>query len=225
MPTNPRHLAATPFLDYHAPAVQAFIAGSLPPNADDKRTQAIALYYSVRDRIRYDVYDAAMDAEGLRASSIVTAASGMCIHKSLLYCATLRAIGVPARLWFADVRNHLSSPRLREYVGGDIFHFHCLVELCLDGKNWLKATPVFNRQLCLLYKMIPLEFDGYHDSMHHPFDELGNKYMEFVHQHGSFDDLPFEWLLAGLREHHPRMFSAEGKRYRHNSLMQDAVGN
>lgn len=225
MPTNPQYLAATPFLDYNAAAVQAFIAHIVPPHVRDKRAQAIALYYGVRDQIRYDVYDAAMDVTGLRASSVVNAASGMCIHKSLLYCATLRSIGVPARLWFADVSNHLSSPRLREYVGGDIFHFHCLVELCLDGENWLKATPVFNGQLCRLYKMIPLEFDGYHNSMHHPFDELGNKYMEFVNQYGSFDDLPFEWLLAGLREHHPKMFNTEGKRYRQNSLMKDAISN
>ncbi|MEB7884968.1 transglutaminase-like domain-containing protein [Serratia fonticola] len=225
MPTNINYLAATPFLDFNAAAVQAFIKRILPPNARDKRAQAIALYYGVRDQIRYDVYDAAMDAEGLRASSVVNAASGMCIHKSLLYCATLRAIGVPARLWFADVRNHLSSPRLREYVGGDVFHFHCLVELCLDGENWLKTTPVFNKQLCLLYKMMPLEFDGYRDSMHHPFDELGNKYMEFVKHHGSFADLPFDWLDAGLRELHPKMFNAEGKRYRQNSLIKDAVNH
>lgn len=217
------YLAATPFLDFNAAEVQAFIARVLPLNLHDQRARAIALYYGVRDQIRYDVYDAAMDAEGFRASSIVTATSGMCIHKSVVYCATLRAIGIPARLWFADVRNHLSSARLREYVGGDTFHFHCLVELCLDGENWLKATPVFNRQLCLLYKMMPLEFDGYRDSMHHPFDELGNRYMEFVKQHGSFDDLPFEWLMAGLRKFHPKMFNAEGRGYRQNSLIKDVL--
>ncbi|MDF7679156.1 transglutaminase family protein [Enterobacteriaceae bacterium ESL0689] len=221
MPASPQYLAATSFLDYNTEAVQHFIRQIVPPDMDDKRAQAIALYYGVRDKIRYDVYDAAMDSNGFRASSVVKAGSGMCIHKSLLYCATLRAIGVPARLWFADVRNHLSSPRLREYVGGDIFHFHCLVELCLEGDNWLKATPVFNWQLCRLYKMTPLEFDGYHDSIHHPFDESGNKYMEFVNQHGSFDDLPCEWLLAGLREHHPGMFSIEGRRYRKHSLIND----
>lgn len=223
MSTEKKCLAATPFLDFNTEQIQSFITRVLAPNVREKRAQAIALYYAVRDQIRYDVYDAAMDAEGMRASNIVKAASGMCIHKSIVYCATLRAIGVPARLWFADVRNHLSSARLREYVGGDTFHFHCLVELCLDNENWLKATPVFNRQLCQLYKMMPLEFDGYHDSMHHPFDEQGNKYMEFVKQHGSFDDLPYEWLMAGLHQLHPKMFNVEGRRYRQNSLIKDAI--
>jgi hypothetical protein len=216
-------LSATDFLDYHSPEVQDFLTQILPPGVDDRRTQAIALYYAVRDRIRYDVYDAAMNRNGLCASAVLRAGSGMCIHKSVVYCTVLRAIGVPARLWFADVCNHLSSPRLREYVGGDVFHFHSLVELCLDGKTWLKATPVFNRQLCLLYKITPLDFDGYHDSLHHPFDEQGNKYMEFVHQHGSFDDLPYTWLINGLRKQHPKMFTREGRRYQKNTLVKDLL--
>ena len=222
MHSDTQCLTATPFLDFDSPIVQAFVAQALPEEADDKRSQAIALYYAVRDSILYDVYDAPMDAEGLRASSVLLSGSGMCIHKSVVYCAALRLIGVPARLWFADVRNHLSSARLREYVGGDTFHFHCLVEMNLDGENWIKATPVFNRQLCLLYKMAPLDFDGFQDSIHHPFDRSGNKYMEFVRQHGSFDDLPYEWLMHGLREQHPKMFNAERQNFRQNSLIRDA---
>ncbi len=30
----------------------------------------------------------------------------------------------------------------------------------------------------------------------HPFDQAGNRHMEYVNQRGSFDDLPLEQILA-----------------------------
>ena len=34
---------------------------------------------------------------------------GFCVNKAVLLAALARAVGIPARLGFADVRNHLSS--------------------------------------------------------------------------------------------------------------------
>jgi transglutaminase-like putative cysteine protease len=165
----------------------------------------VRLYYAVRDRVLYEIYGADMSRDGLRASRIAGSRKGFCLHKSILYASCLRAVGIPSRLVLTDVRNHLASERLKSLVGGDVFRYHCLTSVYLEGR-WLKATPVFNKSLCRLYGMAPLEFDGLADSLHHPYDEEGRRYMEFLRTHGEFDDVPYDLVLDGLRAAHPRLF-------------------
>jgi transglutaminase-like putative cysteine protease len=196
---------ATEFLDHDAPAVRAFAERAVPDAATDVE-RAVALYYAVRDGVIYEVYGADLSRTGLRASAIATRGSGFCVHKSILYAAAARAVGIPSRIVVAEVRNHLASDRLRELVGGDVF-LHCLTSVHLDGR-WLRATPVFNRTLCRLYRMAPLEFDGRTDSLHHPYDESGQRYMEFLRAYGEFDDFPHDVVLPGLRNLHPRLFES-----------------
>ena len=215
-------LAATAFLDHDDEAVGRFTEAAIAGCGGDRRERAVALYYAVRDKLRYEVYGADITKEGLCASAVIEAGFGFCIHKSIVYAAALRRIGVPSRLVFTDVRNHLASPRLRELVGGDVFRFHCITSLEIEGR-WLKATPVFNRILCQLYRMAPLEFDGRSDSLHHPFDERGARHMEFLHHHGEFDDLPFELVSEGLRRAHPRLF-ADPARVQPGTLASEAPG-
>lgn len=203
-----RLTAPTDFLDYETDAVQGFIDQAVTDRADDKKRLAVDLYYAVRDDVFYEVYDADLSPAGLRASQIATAKKGFCLHKSVLYAAACRAVGIPARLHYGDVRNHLASDRLRAHVGGDVF-FHALNTVYLDGK-WVKATPVFNKILCRLYGMPPLEFDGTADSVHHPFDDRGNRSMEFVADHGDFDDVPYEFVMSNMRRKHPRFLDNSG---------------
>ncbi|OMH29126.1 transglutaminase family protein [Motiliproteus sp. MSK22-1] len=216
-----RHLRATEFFDTDTIETVQFIEKYAPADNNSLRERAVKLYYAVRDNIFYDIYGADFSKEGLTASQILRGGSGMCIHKSIVYTTLLRSIGVPARLWFADVKNHLCSDNIRQYVGGDTFHYHCLVELCLDGKNWIKSTPVFNDKLCALYKLTPLEFDGTKDSLHHPYDLTGRKHMEFVKIHGDFDDLPYQWVVSGIRDKHPNLF-LDAHKMRKGSLVSDA---
>lgn len=211
-------LAATEFLDHDSPAIREFVASTPGNTTLDKAT---ALYKAVRDGVNYEVYGADLSREGLRASTVLRRRSGMCIHKSILYAATLRAIGVPSRLVFTDVRNHLASPQLTQLIGGDVFTYHCLVSAQLGG-TWVKATPVFNRLLCKLYRIAPLEFDGTQDSLHHPFDLHGRRHMEFVREHGEFADVPYERLLTGLRAAHPGIFATEDT-FTTGSLVADAT--
>jgi transglutaminase-like putative cysteine protease len=215
-------LAATEFIDHHSPEVHAFVAEALPPTAATPTERAVALYYAVRDGIRYEVYGADLTREGLRASQVVRTGAGMCLHKSVLYTAALRGLGIPARLVLTDVRNHLASERLKELLGGDVFHQHGLTSLCLEGR-WVRATPVFNKTLCRLYRMAPLEFDGTADSVHHPFDVTGRRQMEFLREHGAFDDLPYERVIGDLRAAHPRLFDGESERFAEGSLVREAV--
>lgn len=199
------HLEPTYFLDHDHPDVRAF-AGSAGEGSP--RERAVRLYYRVRDGIRYEIYGADLSPEGLRASRVLRSGAGMCAHKSVLYAAALRALGIPSRLVLVDVRNHLASDRLKRLVGGEVFHYHCLTSVHLEGR-WVKATPVFNRILCRLYGMAPLEFDGLTDSLHHPYDEQGRRHMEVVRNRGVHSDLPYRMLIEGLRAEHPGIFADE----------------
>lgn len=195
----------TPFLDHDAPYVREFVERAVPRDDASLTEKAVQLYYAVRDGILYDVYGADLSHEGLRASSVARRGKGFCLHKSILYAAAVRSVGIPSRLVLTDVRNHLASDRLKELVGGDVFRYHCLTAVHLDGR-WVKATPVFNRALCRLYGMTPLEFDGTADSLHHPYDEQGRKHMEFLHTHGEFPEFPYEMVVSGLSDASPRLF-------------------
>ena len=108
---------------------------------------------------------------------------------------------MPARLGYADVRNHLTSKRLYDMMGTDLFVFHGYTDLWIDGQ-WLKATPAFNRSLCEKAGIRPLEFDGSADSVFHEFDVSGHRHMEYVHERGVYADLPREELLASWRVHY-----------------------
>jgi hypothetical protein len=46
--------------------------------------------------------------------------------------------------------------------------------------------------------------------------------MEVVHRHGTFDDLPYALVAAGLRAAHPNLFAAPS-RVRAGSLVAEAA--
>lgn len=186
-PPTAEDLGATALIDYDHPLVQAFVRehakGGTP------RAQLLSLYVAVRDGFRYNPYQVDLSPEGMRASRVIENGFGWCVPKSALMVAVSRAIGVPARVGYADVRNHLSTERLRQTMNTDMFIWHGFAEIYLDGQ-WVKATPVFNIELCQKFGLHPLDWDGSHDSLYHEFDQAGNRHMEYVHQRGSFHDVP-----------------------------------
>lgn len=191
-------LASTTYLDAAHPEVSAFAARVCgDAGATNDREKAVALFLAVRDGIRYDPYAVSGDADAYRASSVLHQPAAYCIPKAVLLSASCRAAGIPARLAFADVRNHLQSTKLRERMGTDVFAYHGYSELWLDGR-WLKVSSAFNRELCDRFGTRVLEFDGEHDALMHPFDREGNRHMEYVRERGSYADLPFEELMAGF---------------------------
>ncbi|WP_285729276.1 transglutaminase-like domain-containing protein [Nocardiopsis sp. ATB16-24] len=197
--TTPTH-----FLDHQSPEVQDFVDRTLPDRDLPPVEAAVRLHDAVRDGIRYEVYGADLSREGLRASAILRRGQGFCVHKSIVYAAAVRAVGIPSRLVYGDVRNHLASQRLLDIMGGSLFTFHALVSVRLDG-SWIRATPVFNTLLCRLYGIKPLEFDGRSDSYYHPFDTQGRRHMEFVRWRGEYDDFPYDTVVDGITANHPRL--------------------
>lgn len=186
-------LAATLLVDSDHPAVQAFVQQHAPAGTDTER--AVALYYAVRDGFRYDPYRLDLSPDGMRGSAVLSLGYGWCVTKSALLAAACRAAGIPARLGFADVRNHLSTERMRSTMKTDVFIWHGYTDIWLEG-GWRKATPAFNIELCERFGLHPLEFDGVTDSIYHPFDRSGNKHMEYLAQRGAFIDVPLQQIVA-----------------------------
>jgi transglutaminase-like putative cysteine protease len=209
MNPEPRTLAPAEMVDSAHPAVVDL--ASRATGAND-RERAVSLYYLVRDSYRYDPYDIELTVDGMRASTVIAKGHGWCVPKAALLAAASRAIGIPARLGFADVRNHLSTQRLRDTLGSDLFVWHGYSELWLGGR-WVKATPAFNIELCERFRLLPLDWDGESDSIYHPFDATGQRHMEYVNQHGSFDDVPLQMIADAFAAAYPlwRRIDDEGQ--------------
>ena len=165
---------------------------------------AVNLYYAVRDEFKYDPYDFTLDHEGLSASGCLARGKGFCVPKAALLAACCRSLGIPARVGYADVRNHMTSKRLTEAMGTDLFVYHGYSEIYLEGK-WVKATPVFNKSLCEKARVLPMEFDGRNDSVFHPMNADGERHMEYVHDHGPFADVPIKDIATSFRELYPKL--------------------
>lgn len=193
-------LAPTDAIDSAHPAVVAFAREHA--QGGDARHRAIALYRAVRDHIRYDPYRIDLSPAGMKASTALALGHGWCVPKAVALAAVARAAGIPARLGFADVRNHLSTERLRQTMKTDVFAWHGYTALWLDGA-WRKATPAFNLSLCEKFGLLPLEFDGVSDSLYHPYDRAGQRHMEYVNERGQYDDLPLEAIRATFAEIYP----------------------
>lgn len=197
-------LAATRLIDSDHPEVVAFTRQHA--QEADERERAVALYYAVRDQFRYDPYRIDLSPHGMCASTVLTSGFGWCVTKAALLAATCRAAGIPARLGYADVRNHLSTERLRATLKTDMFVWHGYTDILLDGV-WRKATPAFNIGLCDRFGLLPLEFDGREDSIYHRFDRAGNRHMEYVNMRGAFDDMPLDLIVAGFEKTYPAMMA------------------
>ena len=191
------------FIDSDHPAVAAFAARATADEPDPVAA-AVKLYYAVRDGIVYDPYVPSDDPGTYRASAVLAKGRGYCVGKASLLAAAARSRGIPARVAFADVRNHLATPRLLELIGTDVFVYHGITELWLEGR-WLKATPTFNLTLCEKFRIRPLDFDGRADAVFHPFDRDGRQHMEYLRQRGSFVDVPVEIIMPAMLEAYPRL--------------------
>ena len=162
------YLAPAEYIDSDHPAIQAEALRLAPPGASPAE-RARALFYAVRE-IRYGYVDHT-DLETCRASSVLAAKYGYCVGKASLMSALCRAAGIPARIGFADVTNHLATPRMLETMGTNVFAWHGYSEI-LIGDRWLRVSPTFNASLCDKFGVRPLEFDGMSDALLQAYDRL-----------------------------------------------------
>lgn len=199
-------LAPGYYVDHDHPAVRSWVE----PVVDGAtgREAAVRVFYDVRDRIRYDPWTVHPDLDTYRASRLVGREGTWCVPKATVFVAGCRAVGVPARVGLADVRNHLASPKLLEALGTDMFRYHGFAEAHVEGR-WVRVTPTFNRALCERFGVHPIEWDGTADALFHEFDAAGRRHMTYERYHGVFADVPYAQIFEGLRrdygEHYDRI--------------------
>lgn len=196
-----KDLEATFFLDHESAEVRAFVDRAVD-GAGDRREQLRRVFAAVRDEVRYDPYALSTDPAAYRASAVAGSAAAYCVPKAVLLAAACRALGIPARVGFADVRNHLQSERLLAVMGTDLFRYHGYTAIRLQDR-WVKASPAFNQELCARFGVPALDFDGSEDALLHAFAGDGRPHMEYVADHGTFSDLPLERILAVYRDAYP----------------------
>ena len=204
------YLSPAEFIDSDHERIRAK-ARQVSGSVSDPVQRAGLLYRAVRDEIRYDPYIDYTDPETYRASSVLAKGHGYCVGKASVYVALCRAIGIPARLGLADVKNHLATPRLLETVGTDVFAYHGYVEI-MPEREWVKATPTFNVSLCQRLGVPPLEFTGESDALLQPFDSSGREFMSYIAQHGTFFDVPVKFLIGEMVRLYPKLCQPGGLR-------------
>lgn len=205
---NPeKYLKAGFYTDSNHPKVRAFAEKHFK-TGDNAVQRAVKLYYAVRDGFLYNPYCLDFKEESLKASYLIDRDQGYCVEKAVILTAACRAAGLPARLGFAIVRNHIGTERLERFLKTDLLVFHGYTEVFLENK-WVKATPAFNKALCDKLAVPPLDFNGHEDSVLQEYDRAGAKYMEYVHIYGSYFDLPYEEFISELRKYYGELFRSK----------------
>ncbi|WP_153506384.1 transglutaminase-like domain-containing protein [Cumulibacter manganitolerans] len=212
-PHSPRCTGATEFVDSDHPVVVEYAEQvCAAAGATTDRAKAVALFNAVRDGWRYDPYDVSYDPADYRASAVLASSANWCVPKSVLLTALCRAAGIPAALGFSDVKNHLQSEKLLAQMGTDLFVYHGYSLIWLDGR-WRKASSAFNKELCERFGTKVLEFNGVDDALMHPYDESGNRHMQYINHRGDYDDLPLDDIFATFDEvYGERLRTGEGAR-------------
>jgi transglutaminase-like putative cysteine protease len=207
MTDNSKYLKSDFFVNTESKNIKRFVAGTVD-ESDDEITKATKLYYAVRDGFYYDPYFLDFKQDSLRSNYLLSRRKAYCVEKAIILTAVYRAAGLPARLGFANVKNHIGTEKLEQFLGTNLLVFHGYTEVYLNEK-WVKATPAFNKELCQKLNVEPLDFDGLSDSVFQEYNKKGNKYMEYVHDYGTFEDLPYDLFVSELRANYPSLFKSD----------------
>lgn len=185
-----QYLQPTEFFDFHKSKVKnkAFDITDGLKNDEEK---AKALFYWVRDQIKYRQGSFYLTKSTFKASTNLRRGYGFCVSKAVLLSTLARAVKIPARIHLCDIINHKIPQKVIDYMGTEIFYIHGYSELFLGGK-WLKLTPAFDKQTSIKGNYVLVEFDGVHDALFPSHDDEGNPFVEYLEDRGSFSDVPFE---------------------------------
>lgn len=195
-----KYLCPTYFLDFDSPAIKEkanLLVKSIPKGSTGEKVKA--LFYFVRDEIKYKIQADIFRRKTLKSSNTLANGHGFCIPKAILLASLARALKIPSRLHFADIRNHRITDSLRSLMGTDLFTYHGYCEVYL-GNNWIKLNPAFDKELCEEKGFIPVEFDGEHHALFSKVDAYGNPFMEYIVDHGTFSDVPYNQIVTAWVE-------------------------
>lgn len=198
-------LKETEFLDFKNPEMDAFVEGFESFQTD--KEIAVAVYNKVRDHFLYDPFHLDLRPEALKASVILTKKRAWCVEKAIVMAAALRSLGIPSKLGYGIVVNHVGVLKLLQYLKRPEIVFHGFVAVYLNG-NWVKATPAFDPLVCKLAKVELLNWDGESDAMFQAF-QGDKKFMEYKHMYGVFDDVPVDLMNSEMKKYYPHLFEED----------------
>jgi transglutaminase-like putative cysteine protease len=201
-PIMEEYLKDTLFLDYKDSKFDTFLKDI--DTAQHRKQIALDLYFLVRDAFLYDPYHLDLTPVGLKASEVLNKKRAWCVEKSAVLTAAGRRFGIPTRLGYAIVKNHIGVEKLMHYLRREEIVFHGYVEMFLNDK-WVKCTPAFDQRICRISGVSPLEWDGVNDSLFQEFDR-GNKFMEYLHFYGYFSDVPIKLMNDEMKKYYPHLF-------------------
>jgi hypothetical protein len=195
-----KYLKCTEVIDCDSPVIKEK-AEVLTKGLKTDKEKAIALFYFVRDNIKYNPYDSADRYEYSIASATLKRGYGLCFQKAAVLVAMCRALGIPARFGFADIRNHLLSQRFLDMMcGSNILVYHGFAEIYIEGK-WVIATPAYDLRLCQENGFMSVDFDGEHDAKLPSDSKDGRPHVEYLKYRGNYDDLPWQEIYNAGAEH------------------------
>ena len=201
--TVAEYLKPTDIIDCEARSIKEK-AQDLTRGQGEITERAKSPFYFVRDEIKYNLYVPHYLPEHYRASATLSKGEGYCVQKAVLLAALARAIGMPTRLRFADIRNYLIPEKLEAERGTNIFFYHGYDEFYIEGR-WVKAAPTFDLKICQKNRLIPVEFNGKNDAILHPRNQDGKLHIEYIHDHGYYQDVPLDDILSVQK----RIFGSE----------------
>jgi transglutaminase-like putative cysteine protease len=194
-----KFLEPTPYIDCDAEPVKEK-AREIVQGLTAQRKKAIKIFYAVRDGIKYTIYGKRSLPEHFRASFVLSSGEGYCVQKAILLVALARAASIPARFRLAAIRSHLVPKEMLEKRGSNLFPYHGYADLYLEG-SWVKVTPTFDIDSCVDAGLRPVDFDGEHDALLPSTTLDGRLHIEYVEDRGSFEDVPFDTIMAASLRH------------------------
>ena len=193
----------TYFLDFNNPKIKGITSQFI--NISSKTELIESLYIYVRDNWRYSPFNIGLKKEHFKASNIADKKDGHCIDKAIVYITCLRAFNIPARLHLAKVSNHIATERLEKIIGTNQLAPHGLVDVFHNNK-WVKCSPAFNKELCKLYNVDTLEFNGTKDSVLQEFNKSNDKFMSYLEDYGAFEDVPLDFIKETFKSNYPNFY-------------------
>lgn len=202
------YLQPTKFFDFNKSKVKQK-ALEITEGCETDKEKAKTLFYWVRDNIKYNMtLFIPKIINNFKASKVLHKRQGFCVSKSILLSSLARAVGIPARIHLVDLINHLISQKVIDFMKDKTMYYHGFSELFIDGK-WVKLTPSFDKETAIRGGFLPhVEFDGENDAVFPPYDINGNRFGEYVGDHGVHADLPLDEIDRVFEEKYEvyRMF-------------------
>jgi transglutaminase-like putative cysteine protease len=194
-----RYLKSTDIIDCDAESIKEKTK-TITEGLETDKAKAIALFYFVRDGIKFDAFAPGYVKEHYKASTILERGKGYCQHKAVLLVALARAAGIPARLGYMDIRDHSLPEKIRKMMAGDnrVF-YHGYAELYVDGK-WVQVSATFDLETCRRNRFVPVEFDGVKDTRDPSHDLDGKPHIEYLRDRGNYEDFPWDDIINARLE-------------------------